>query len=290
MNYKIMLSYSWKDSAERVALSKHLESIGGVTVLFDRRNIGVGAQVHPAISDILSEADCLVALLTQAAISSKEVLDEITRAHERGKHIIPIVADDTSMESLPWFIRDMNYIKYSPTDFDRVLGSLELAVRKVIKAPAKPIGSKVDEEGKEMMRGLFDKIFDGSRKFLTKIIEDVVRIQNGTMDAARKIRKLRIYLETEIEDVDRSLSEDVDRSLSKEESDTGKKEFLVGIANALGNRAVKDKRKALQAALRVLTLREAENDVDGIFDEVKDTVHFFLAEQAAAGDAVKPRA
>ncbi len=88
MHYKIMLSYSWKDSAERVALSKHLESIEGVTVLFDRRNIGAGAQVHPAISDMLSEADFLVVLLTQAALSSKEVLDEITRAHERKKQAL----------------------------------------------------------------------------------------------------------------------------------------------------------------------------------------------------------
>lgn len=277
MSYKVMLSYSWQNSAERVALSKHLDSIDGVTVLFDKKDIAIGSQVHQTISDLLTEADCLVVLLTKQAVSSKEVLDEVTRAHERSKHIVPIVADDVAVDLLPWFLREINFVKYSPSDFDGVVSATELAIRAAMRAPPpRPRDREAEEHGKEMMKGLFDKIFAGSKNFLKKIIDDVVRIQRSDGDGARRLRRLRIYLETELEDVN--------RILSKDDPDAEKKEPIMRIANALMSRTVRDKRQALQAATRALDLRQGDDKVDDIFDEVKDTVHFFLAEQEDAGD------
>ena len=117
MSYKVMLSYSWGNSAERVALSRHIDSIDGVTVLFDKRDIAIGSRIHETLSDLLAEADCLVVVLTKEALSSKEVLDEVTRAHERNKLVVPIVASDVSGEMLPWFLREIRYIPVLPHRF-----------------------------------------------------------------------------------------------------------------------------------------------------------------------------
>ena len=168
------------------------------------------------------------------------------------------------------------YIPYS-TDFDSVVSATELAIRAAMRSrPVNPGDREMEEHGKEMMKGLFDKISAGSSIFLKKIIDDIVRMQRSEGDGPRQVRRLRIYLETELEDVD--------RSLSRHDADTEKKEPILGIANAIINRAVRDKRQALQAAVRVLDLRQGDENVGDIFDEVKDAVHFFLAEQTDAAD------
>jgi len=149
MAYKVMLSYSWDNSAERAALVHQLGMIRGVSVLFDRKHVGIGAAVHRELSGLLSKADCIVALLTKTAVRSKEVLDELTRAHERGKHIVPIVATDVSTDSLPWFLREANFIRYSLRDFDSTLAAVESAVRDAAnKSQRRKRGRNVSPPGK----------------------------------------------------------------------------------------------------------------------------------------------
>ncbi len=149
MVFNVMLSYSWNNSAERAALAHQLRMIRGVNVLFDKKHVGIGAAVHRNLSGLLSKADCIVALLTKPAVGSKEVLDELTRAHERGKHIIPIVAEDVAIDSLPWFVRDLNFIKYAERDFDTILVGVETTVRQLLSKNRRRAGKRaVADQGK----------------------------------------------------------------------------------------------------------------------------------------------
>ena len=61
--------------------------------------------------------------------------------------------------------------------------------------PVNPGDREMEEHGKEMMKGLFDKISAGSSIFLKKIIDDIVRMQRSEGDGPRQVRRLRIYLE-----------------------------------------------------------------------------------------------
>jgi hypothetical protein len=262
----VMISYSWNDSAEQLALVSHLDSIDEVKVLYDRRNIGVGTQVHPGIANLLSNADVLIALLTTDAIQSKEVIEELTRAHASRIPILPIVASDVSRDSLPWFLRDTNSIEYRPKDFDAVLSHVEVAIRALVAGTTTTGRSqKMDEKSKATMV-LFDKLIHGAEGFLTKIIDDTVRIQRSTLDTKRRLRQLQIYFETELDAV----------AESDDTEPTNKEDAPTRIGFALINRAVKTKRQALQAALKVLAARKEDTPVDEVFDEVKDTVHFLL--------------
>lgn len=128
-----MFSYSRKNNIERAAFVGNIRTIEGVDVFYDQQDLNLGDEVHKSLSDMLNEADCLIALLTKESLASKEVLDEVIRSHERGKDIIPIVANDISMDSLPWFIREKNFIKYESTKFDTVFVDLRIAIEKKIK-------------------------------------------------------------------------------------------------------------------------------------------------------------
>ncbi len=135
MPYKVFLSYSWSNSAERHALAKAISEIPNVMPLVDKEFIQPGDSVHDSISNAIDDADCLVVLLTREGLKSREVLDEIGRAHERKKLIIPVVAEKTPLEKLPWYLRDLNWITYGDRNFDQVLE----AIMKTISRRANPL-------------------------------------------------------------------------------------------------------------------------------------------------------
>jgi hypothetical protein len=128
MSYKVFISYSWSNTAERRALTSELEGLESVEVLVDEAHIGAGVEIHSTISTMIDHADCVLILFTAEALRSREVLDEATRCHERGRFMIPIVAEDTNLDSLPWFIRDKNLVGYDPENFTQVI---ELIVKAV---------------------------------------------------------------------------------------------------------------------------------------------------------------
>jgi hypothetical protein len=56
---------------------------------------------------MINAADCVVVLLTPEGLRSVEVRDELSRCHDRGKLIIPVVVEGTSLAELPWHMRDL---------------------------------------------------------------------------------------------------------------------------------------------------------------------------------------
>ncbi len=119
------LSYSWKNSAERVALGKAISSNPNHSAIYDKKDIPIGHDIHRTISELLETCDCFIVVLTEESINSHEVRDELVRAHSLKKLIIPIVQSGIKMENLPWFIREQNQIRYDQEHFDRVIEDVE---------------------------------------------------------------------------------------------------------------------------------------------------------------------
>ena len=137
MPYKIFLSYSWSNSAERRALTSEIAKLESVEALVDREFIQVGDAVHQRILEMIDAADCIIVLLTAEGLQSQEVLDEISRAHDRKKLIIPVVAEGIELKALPWYIRDLNWIQYNQRNFDDVVEK----IINTIKRRANPLAS-----------------------------------------------------------------------------------------------------------------------------------------------------
>jgi hypothetical protein len=78
---------------------------------------------------MIDEADCVVVLLTSEGLASREVSDEISRAHQLNKLLIPVTAEGTNLEALPWFLRDLHWIRYNSRNFDDVIETLVKAIR-----------------------------------------------------------------------------------------------------------------------------------------------------------------
>ena len=127
--YRVFISYSWSNSAERRALQVELSTISGVEVLVDKDSIRPGDSIHDRIDQNILSADCVVALLTEEGLKSREVADELTRCHDRRKFIIPVVEKGTSLETIPWYLRDTNYIPYDARNFDSVVEIIVDAVK-----------------------------------------------------------------------------------------------------------------------------------------------------------------
>jgi hypothetical protein len=109
-----------------------VSAIPGVQVLVDRNVIEPGDSVHGRILEMIDAADCVVVFLTQEGVASREVLDEITRAHDRKKHIIPVVSEGTALEVLPWYIRELNWITYNEKNFDTVVDSITASIKRKV--------------------------------------------------------------------------------------------------------------------------------------------------------------
>lgn len=128
MSYKVFVSYSWSNSAERRALKSELSTLENVSVLVDKDSIKLGDQIHSIVNEMIDAADCVIVFLTREGLGSHEVRDEISRTHDRKKLLIPVVQSDTPLEELPWYIRDVNYIRYDSRNFDEVIDSVRARI------------------------------------------------------------------------------------------------------------------------------------------------------------------
>lgn len=130
MPYNVFVSYSWSNSAERRALAAEIAGVENVQVLLDKDFISPGDPIHSTVLRMVDAADCFVVLLTVEGLQSREVLDEITRAHDRNKLIIPVLAEGTTLEALPWHLRDLLWVPYNLKNFDSVVEIVTGAIRK----------------------------------------------------------------------------------------------------------------------------------------------------------------
>lgn len=124
----VFLSYSREDTALAQRLAHAIEA-AGYTVWWDRQ-ISVGATFDDAIQHALSDARVFVTLLTARSVKSQWVQYELGAAMQKQREnpefrILPVVAEDLSLEELPMRIRQFQGLSLSDIDTDK--GRLQLA-------------------------------------------------------------------------------------------------------------------------------------------------------------------
>ncbi len=127
----VFISYSWQDVPIRRAIVAELRGEVDIRVLFDAGRIAASDPLHPNISTLIDRSDLVIAILTSSGLSSKEVLDELVRANERKKRILPLVEQSIPLEMLPHFLRDVLQIRFTNSSFDKAVDTLSETVSKL---------------------------------------------------------------------------------------------------------------------------------------------------------------
>jgi hypothetical protein len=113
------LSYSRKDSEFALRLAQDLRQ-KGASIWLDQLDIGAGQRWDSAVEEALHRCPRQVTILSPAAVSSDNVMDEVSFALEERKQIIPVLYRDCQV---PFRLRRQQRIDFR-TDYDRGLREL----------------------------------------------------------------------------------------------------------------------------------------------------------------------
>jgi methylase of polypeptide subunit release factors len=125
---RIFLSYSWRDEALRKSIYHVIGSLPLVEVIYDSARIKVGDSIHPGVSELIDAADLVVAIVTPHSLNSQEVADELARASERAKTIIPFVSDEAGQVPLPYYFLDKLQLRFKSGELDEKIEKLKQVV------------------------------------------------------------------------------------------------------------------------------------------------------------------
>lgn len=105
----VFLSYSRRDLEEAEEISRHLKD-KNFNVFRDMEDILPTEDWRDRLSELISEADAIVFLLSPASVDSEVCAWEIDLAARLGKKIAPIVIKDVEGASIPPVLSRLNYI------------------------------------------------------------------------------------------------------------------------------------------------------------------------------------
>jgi hypothetical protein len=94
------VSYSREDSEFVLRLADDLKA-AGASVWLDQRDIVAGQRWDRAVEDALTECARMVVILSPDAVSSTNVMDEVSFALEEQKTIIPVIYRDCAIPKTP---------------------------------------------------------------------------------------------------------------------------------------------------------------------------------------------
>jgi len=138
MKYKAFVSYNREDKPYKDVLYRTLQSVDGVTPLVDESRIPPGTKVWLKISDMLDEADCFIAVITEKSIKSHSVLQEIVRAHDRKLLMIYFIDQSVPKKDLPDFIKEVHYISFQ--GLEDFIGKVNDEVEDTIRRESSNVG------------------------------------------------------------------------------------------------------------------------------------------------------
>jgi hypothetical protein len=157
-SYTVFISYSWRQLDYRNLLLPELNKIKDIEIFCDHIMAQASADVWSKISDGIDRCDIILTILSKDALESPEVKDELTRANDRGKPIIPVFetneTDRDIIKSLPHFLRTTLQIQF-------VKGKLSDALPQI-------------KETIETKRDLFNT--SGNRERLLKSLADLRKL------------------------------------------------------------------------------------------------------------------
>lgn len=126
--HAIFLSYARVDLVVARRLAEALEA-AGLTVAMDVTEIAPGDNWQDRLDRLLSGAAKLVFLATPASVKSGACQNEIDRAMQEGKPVLPVLVAGMSSDALPDRLRRLHYTRLTETDGDLNIEVLCEAIR-----------------------------------------------------------------------------------------------------------------------------------------------------------------
>jgi TIR domain/AAA domain len=191
--WTVFLSYSWKDQPFVDWLYSKLRD-ANLTVWYDKYEIRPGDSIPDKIEEGLKGSDLLIAVISQWAAKSELVKAELKRKLdsefvEQQVTVLPVVLDDTKLESASSLLRDKKYIQLpsegSEEGFQKLIQSIEGHIhrRSLIEArpaPSNPFG---------LRGGIDPEHFVVPETLVRRITEDIVKWQSLSIVGPRMIGK-----------------------------------------------------------------------------------------------------
>jgi hypothetical protein len=136
---KIFFSYAREDSEFVLRLVKELR-FAGADVWLDQLDIGPGEHWDAAVETALRVCPCQVIVLSPEAVSSQNVMDEVSYALEEHKQVIPLLYRDCTV---PFRLRRVQWVDFR-IDYTSGLRDLAraLGVKDAYSVLAPPVSPK----------------------------------------------------------------------------------------------------------------------------------------------------
>ena len=116
----IFISYLYNEIKERdfaVKLAEELKS-SGLSVWIDVLDIQTGARWDDAVNKALDDCKIYLVILSPASVSSDNVKDEIDWIIDKGKRILPVLFEQTT---IPFRLRRFQYVDLTNKDFNEAI-------------------------------------------------------------------------------------------------------------------------------------------------------------------------
>lgn len=106
---KTFFSYSRADSEFVLKLAKDLRG-AGADIWLDQLDISAGKRWDAEIEQALESAQVQLVILSPTSVGSNNVMDEVSYALEKGKHVVPILFIDCQ---IPFRLKRLQYINFT---------------------------------------------------------------------------------------------------------------------------------------------------------------------------------
>jgi hypothetical protein len=112
-------SYAHEDAEFALRLAKDLRA-AGAAVWIDRLDIKVGERWDRAVGEALAKCPQLLVILSPASVDSTNVMDEVSFALDKGKHVLPVIHRQCE---IPFRLHRLHYVDLT-LNYDEGLGRL----------------------------------------------------------------------------------------------------------------------------------------------------------------------
>ena len=123
---RIFVSYSFQDSPISTAVQSALSRSGHEV------HVNTGQthtpDLHRDISINLNKCEVVVPIVTNNWLASHECRDELVRANERRKIIVPFRHQSVTNDGppkLPWFLRETLWVQWTESEFERAIAEIQ---------------------------------------------------------------------------------------------------------------------------------------------------------------------
>ena len=133
MTHQVYISYSSMDKLVADVVCRELEA-AGISCWIAPRDISPGAEWTTVISAAIAECQIVVLILSSRSDSSRNVHQEIEKAYENGKQIIPMLVEDFQPgPGLSSHIQHLHWLDAAHTSLTDAVSSLSKNISQTLQ-------------------------------------------------------------------------------------------------------------------------------------------------------------